>query len=427
MKVKQIANVLNTVYNAMQIGTSDVVETSATATVHDDLSNIVDVGKEVLSFLDTGNVAANYDNYISKLIDQIGKITFVDRAYTSQAPNILRDSWEYGSIMMKVRAEIPEARDNDTWNLSRFGLPTNKKTENGAGLGEDSYPDPFILSKPNVESRFFNSKVTYEVPITLATYQLKEAFQSASQMSRFFSMIENRIRVKKTLCTDALIMATIRNLIANKIGSGKAVNLLAVYNTGRTTPLSAANARKDPDFLRFAAKTIMLYKRYLAEASVLYNEGNYVTYTPADRLKAIFLSEFAKDLEVYLYSNTFHDEFVKLDGYSEVGYWEGTGDSAADGFSQRSKISSTYIKMDGTTAKVTQDGIIAVLFDEEAAAVCNENDRVTSIYNPRGEYTNYFYKWDASYLNDMEENVVVFYIGETKSTTTPKTTPTTTA
>lgn len=426
MKVKQIANILNTVYNAMQIGTSDVLETSST-TVYDDLSNIVDVGKQVLSFLDSGGVGVNYDNYLSKLIDQIGKITFVDRAYTSQAPNILKDSWEYGSIMMKVRAEIPEARDNDTWNLSRFGLPASETTENGAGLGENSYPDPFVLSKPNVEARFFNAKVTYEVPITLASYQLKEAFQSASQMSRFFSMIENRIRVKKTLCTDALIMATIRNLIANKVGSGNAVNLLALYNTGRKTPLSATDARKDPDFLRFAAKTIMLYKRYLAEASVLYNEGNYVTYTPADRLKAIFLSEFAKDLEVYLYSNTFHDEFVKLDGYSEVGYWEGSGDSAADGFSQRSKISSKYIKMDGTVNTVTQDGIIAVLFDEEAAAVCNENDRVTSIYNPRGEYTNFFYKWDAAYLNDMQENVVVFYIGETSSKKPSETTPKTTA
>lgn len=425
MRVKQIANVLNNVYNAMQIGTSDVIENSVS--VHDDLSNIVDVGKKVLSYLDSGNVANNYDNYISNIIDQIGKITFVDRAYTSQAPNILKDSWEYGSIMMKVRAELPEARDNDTWNLSRFGLPTTEKTENGNGLGEDAYPDPFILSKPNVEARFFNSKVTYEVPITLATYQLKEAFQSASQMSRFFSMIENRIRVKKTLCTDALIMATIRNLVANKVGSGTAVNLLTLYNEGRTTPLKAVEARKDPDFLRFAAKTIMLYKRYLAEASTLYSEGDYVTYTPADRLKAIFLSEFAKDLEVYLYSNTFHDEFVKLDGYSEVGYWEGTGNSAADGFSQRSKISSTYIKMDGTTGKVTQDGIIAILFDEQAAAVCNENDRVTSIYNPRGEYTNYFFKWDSSYLNDMQENVVVFYIGETKAKKTSETTPKTTA
>lgn len=407
MRVNQIAGALNAVYNAMQIGGIDVVNP-----ISDDLSNIVDVGKQIINFIDGNDNQINRDNFMSKLIDQIGKMTFVDRTYTSQAPNILKDSWEYGSIMMKVRAEIPDARDNETWNLSRYGIASSTTTENGAGLGVDAYPDPFVLSKPEVTAKFFNSKVTYEVPITFATYQIKEAFQSASQMSRFFAMIENRIRVKKTLCTDALIMATIRNLIANKLGDNSAVNLLEVYN-GANGTLTAENARKDPDFLKFAAKTIMLYKKYLAEASTLYNTGDYVTFTPESRLKAVFLSEFAKDMEVYLYADTFHDEFVKLDGYSEVGYWEGTGNSAADGWSQRSKIASTYVKMDGTTDTVTQDGIIAVLFDEEAAAVCNENDRVTSIYNPRGEYTNYFYKWDASYMNDVEENVVVFYIADT--------------
>ena len=50
------------------------------------------------------------------------------------------------------------------------------------------------------------------------------------------------------------------------------------------------------------------------------------------------------------------------------------------------------------------------MFDDEAAAVCNQNFRVTSQYNGRGEYTNYFYKWDALYMNDIQENCVVFYI-----------------
>ena len=55
---------------------------------------------------------------------------------------------------------------------------------------------------------------------------------------------------------------------------------------------------------------------------------------------------------------------------------------------------------------------MAVMFDDEAAAVCNENSRVTSIYNPRGEYTNFFYKWDAMYMNDTAENCVVFVIDD---------------
>ena len=177
------------------------------------------------------------------------------------------------------------------------------------------------------------------------------------------------------------------------------------------TALSADDAWTTPEFIRFANKTIALYKKYMAAASTLYNEGNYVTYTPSDRLKAVFLSEFVKDAEVYLYSDTFHNEYDKLEGYSEVGYWQGSGED--DKLSSRSKVIGTFITNDEKTVNGGVDGVIAVLFDEEAAAVCCENDRVTSIYNPRAEYTNYFYKWDALYMNDLEENCVVFYVSDT--------------
>ena len=75
------------------------------ALVAEDLSNIVDAGNTVIDyFKDNGDKTDDWDNYIGKIIDQIGKVIFVDRTYTSQAPNILHDSWEYGSIMMKLRA-----------------------------------------------------------------------------------------------------------------------------------------------------------------------------------------------------------------------------------------------------------------------------------------------------------------------------------
>lgn len=423
MKVNQIASVLNTLQTEI-IGTSDVLAT-------DDLSNIVEVGKTVLDYTAAAS-GANYDNYMEKLIDQIGKVVFVDRTYTSQAPNILKDSWEYGSIMMKVRATmadgtgLPDAVDNSTWDLGGVA--------NGTGIQGTYVPgdettdpvtppsiapsvlDPFVLSKPSVEAKFYNKKVTYEVRISLAREQLKEAFRSASEMSRFFSMIENRIKMKRTLCTDALIMATIRNLICNRLSAG--VNLLTAYNVatyGNSTSdyISAADFFSTPSAIRFANKTIALYKKYMSEASTLYNDGNYVTFTPESKLKAVFLSEYVKDAEVYLYADTFHNEFDKLSGYSEVGYWQGTGDTQND-LAERASIKGYY--MDATTgaksAAAINDNkyIIAVLFDEEACAVCCENDRVTSIYNPRAEYTNFFYKWDAQYMNDVEENCVVFYV-----------------
>jgi len=220
-------------------------------------------------------------------------------------------------------------------------------------------------------------------------------------------MIENRIAMKMTLCNDALIMATITNLMGQKINGHKEVNLLALYkavNSSATT--TQATALTDKEFLRFASKTIAQYKKYLATASTLYNDGSYLTFTPQDRLKFIANTEFSKSLDAYLYSDTYHNEFVNLPGYEEVAFWQGTGTSNAD----RLKID---VKIDDGTengATVVQDGIVAVMFDEEAAAVCNQNYRVTSIYNPRGEYTNYFYKWDAMYMNDVLENCVVFVI-----------------
>ena len=420
MKVNQIASILNTL-NQTMVGTEDVFA--------DDLSNIVDGGKTVLDYTDGAN-GANFDNYIKALIDQVGRVIFVDRAYTSHAPNILKDSWEYGSVLMKVRAELMDARDNTTWSLGDIpnGAGVNYDWEKGTDPKVEVIPsrlDPFILSKPNVTAKFFNKRVTYEVAITLVDYQLREAFRSAADMSRFIAMLENRIRVKRILCTDALIMATIRNLAGFKIATGKAINLLPLYNAtlAAGTEITAADYWSNPDAIRFGNKTIALYKEYLTAASTLFNEGDYITYTPEDRLKAVFLAEYVKDAEAYLYSDTFNREFVELSGYEEIGFWQGTGEDGS--LASRSSIRGKFVGNNEETVTGGIDGVVAMLFDDEAAVVCCEHDRVTSQYNGRGEYTNYFYKWDAGYLNDMEENCVVFYISDTTvSGALPATKPT---
>ena len=398
MKIKQLSAVLNGTLNTT--GIIDQVTGEAVVTA-EDLSDIVDIGKTVLDY--TGQSNANFDSFMRNLIDQVGKIMFVDRTYTSQAPDILKDGWEYGSILQKVRGEVPDARDNATWDL--FNYPK---------AGGDAYPDPFELSQPSAQAKFFNSKATYEVPITLTDVQLREAFQSAAQFGSFIAMIENRIRMKMTLCNDGLIMATIANLIGQNLNAGRGINLLALYNGSDATPLTAAEALRDKEFLRFAAATIGKYKKYLAVASTAYNDGSYLTFTPADRLKFIANTEFAKALDAYLYSDTYNEEFVKLDGYSEVAFWQGTSGTTAGDEAGRLKIDVEVADSTAQSGKkeVVQDGILAVMFDDEAAAVCNQNFRVTSQYNGRGEYTNYFYKWDAMYMNDTQENNIVFYIAD---------------
>lgn len=377
MKVTQIAAILNTI-NAEIIGESAVVA--------EDLSNIVDIGKEVIG-------AVDIENYTRSLIDRIGRVVFWDRTYNSTAPNIIKDSWEFGSIMEKIRCELPDVEENPSWKLTKG----------------QSY-DPFIFNPPAVKAKFFNSKTTFEIPISFVEEQIKSAFTSASEMSRFFAMIENRVIMKMTLCTDSMIMRTINNLIAEKFAANNnVINLLADYNSKMGTTLAAAKALSDKEFLRYACKQINLYSDYLTRASMLFNDKGYVTFTPKENQKIVMLSEFDKSAEVYLYSDTFHNSFVKLDGYTTVPYWQGSGTDDNFDFDEISKISVKTAS--GTDIEKT--GIIGVIFDENACAVCNENPRTTSQYNAKGEFINYFHKWDCSYINDTNENCIVFVVEDT--------------
>lgn len=381
MNVKQISTILQSITDEV-IGDSVVVQ--------EDLSNIVDIGRQILD-------NTSVDNYVKSLVNRIGRTEFVDRVLASTAPSITRDSWEYGSVLQKVRCELPDTTANPTWQLTK-----------GQSV------DPFIYNPPEVSVKYFNSKTTFEIDISFTEIQVKESLKSASDFMRFIAMIENRIRTKLTLCRDNLIMRTIVNLIAEKIAANQGVvNLLTGYNTAFGTSLTADKAIKNPDFLRFASATIKLYSDRLKTASVLYNNNGYVTFTPKEYQHLVLLSEFATGLDVYLYSDTYHEELLKLGSFDTVAFWQGTGNSAAPNFTAASSINA-IIASDGET-EVNTNGVIGVLFDRDACAVCNDNPRVTSIYNPRGEYSNYFYKEDCSYINDLSENVVVFVVKDTTS------------
>lgn len=376
MKVTQIATILN---EAQQ----EIIGESAITT--ENLENVVDMGKQILE-------ATDVDNYVRKLIDKVGRMIFVDRVYNSTAPDILADSWEYGSAMQKVRCEMPDAIENDSWKLT-----------NG-----QSY-DPFVFTAPDVQSKFYDSKVTYEVQMSFTEMQVKSAFNSPAEMNSFFAMIENRIRFKLTLSNDILKTRTVNNLIAEKIHSkNNVVNLLTMYNTEFTQTLKAEHALMDKDFLRYATGKIKEYIKYIQRPSMLFNDGGYTNFTPESDIKMVLLSRFVNTAEVYLQSDTFHNDLVKLVGYSEVPYWQGSGTSDEFDFAEISKINVTTASGNA----VTQTGIIGTIFDRDACMVCNANPRVTSIYNPKGEYWNYFYKYDASYFNDTMENCIVFIVAD---------------
>lgn len=382
MTVAQIYDIINPI-------TKEIL--GETAVVNEDLSNIVDIGKEIF---DTTEV----DNYVKSLVNHIGRVIFVNRPYSGGAPSVLMDGWEYGSVLEKISAELPEATENESWELT-----------DGA-----SY-DPNIFYKPKVSAKFFNKRVTFEIPMSFTERQVKESFSNASQLNGFLSMLYNAVDKSMTIKIDSLVMRTINNMIAETLhdfnnggdytGTGiRAVNLLKLYNDDKGTALTAEKSIKDPDFIRFASYIMGLYMERLSKISSLFNIGGKDRFTPRDLLHVILLSDFAKASDSFSMSSTFHNEFVALPKGEIVPYWQGSGVDYSF-----NSVSSINVKTaSGDT--VNASGIIGVMFDRDALGVTNLDRRVTTNYNPKAEFFSNWYKFDAGYFNDMNENFVLFYV-----------------
>ena len=390
MVVKQIYELINSVSGEV-LGKTDIVK--------EDLTGVVDLGNEVFN---QGAV----DNYVKSLVNHIGKVIFVNRPYAGKIPSVLMDAWEFGSVLEKVSAEIPAAEENDTWNLT-----------DGHEYKQD------IFHKPVVSAKFFNSKVTFEVPVSITERQVKESFSSAAQLNGFLSMIYSAVEKSTTIKTDALIMRTINNMIGETLfadaakftTSGKTinygsastvrcVNLLYLYNQAKGTSLTADKCLTDGEFIRFASYQMGLYADRLQSISKLFNVGGKERFTPKDALHTVLLSDFAKGAQAYLYADTYNKEQVLLPNAETVASWQGSGQDY--GFAHTSAIN---IKTSGNH-EISIGGVLGVMFDRDALGVCNLDKRVTTNYNAKAEFFNNYYKFDAGYFNDTNENFVVFFV-----------------
>lgn len=386
MEVKQIYTLMNSVSNEV-LGT--------TALVKEDLTGIVDMGTEVFN-------QNAVDNYVKSLVNHIGKVIFVNRPYAGKVPSVLMDAWEFGSVLEKISADIPQATENESWALT-----------DGQEYSQD------VFHKPVVTAKFFNSKVTFEVPVSITEKQVKESFSNAEQLNGFLSMIYSAVDKSMTIKADALIMRTINNMVAetfkadataftggdySKASTNRCVNLLKLYNDKFGTKLTANTAILNPDFIRFASYTIGMYADRLGSISTLFNIGGKARFTGSDMLHLVLLTDFAKGADTYLYSDTKNYQFVTLGKHETVPCWQASGQSYSF-----NDVSTIEVKTaSGTDIKVT--GVIGVMFDRDALGVSNLDRRVTSNYNAKAEFFNNYFKFDAGYFNDTNENFVVFYM-----------------
>ena len=392
MKIEQV-------YSLVNDSTKDIL--GETDIVKQDLSNIVDIGTSIIN----GN---NIDNYVKSLVDHIGRVIFVNRPYAGSVPNVLMDKWEFGSVLEKISADLPEAVENKSWELSN---------------GVDYSPNVFY--KPTVSAKFYNSKVTFEVDMSFTERQVKESFSNAEQLNAFVSMLYNAVERSMTVKIDSLVMSTINNAIAQVVNHAmpsvtdgdysksattpQAINLLKIYNETFDKTLTKVTCLTDTDFLKWCCIMLSTFAKRMSRMSTLFNVGGKPRFTPKEDLNIIMLQDFYANMRVNLASDTYNKEDLLLPtDITTIPYWQGSGDDYSG--SKVAKINVTIKTGDSTTKDIEMGGIMAVMFDRNALGVCNMDRRVTTNYNPKAEFYNNFYKFDCSYFNDLDENFIVFFI-----------------
>lgn len=393
MKVTQVATLINSV-------TSEIIGDSAV--INEDLSNVVDIGKAIFD-------NTSYDNFVRSLVDHIGRVIFVDRVYTGNTLAIKRDAWEYGSVLEKISAGLPTATESETYEL-----------EDGA-----SY-DPNVFTKPEVLAKFYDSRITFEIPLSIADKQVKSAFSSATQLNAFVSMLWGAVDKSMAIKLEGLASRLVNNMIATTVNAEfpsvadnnyagmtgvKAINLLYEYNTDYgltgTDALSKDDCLLSPEFLKYASLKIEKTLSRLTRISTLFNIGGQPRFTPADKQHLILLSDFKAASDCMLQSGVFHDQYTALPNATQVPYWQGSGTGYG-----LSSVSNVHVEIPsgGSTKEINVGYVLGCAFDEDALMLACLDERTTSNYNAKAEFTNYWRKVECGLFQDNNENFIVFYV-----------------
>ena len=389
MKVTDASAIVNALYKEM---------TGATDIAVVDASNIVDIGK-------TLQKVTSVDSIYKSIADKVGKVVVKNKLYTGKFPNLLRDGWEFGSIMETLRVKPYTAVNDPSHNPSNGSYPL---TDYQAG---------------GVVAKYFTDYDNFEFVYWKPTDQLWSAFNSMDEMVRFLGAIEVAVANSLTVRLQGLAKTAINNMIAQTIHAdfpntasenynansyARSINVLKLYNDSTGSSLTVENCRQSAEFLKFFVKLVMNTYDRLQDMSKIFNIDGEDTFTKAEDIDLVVLSTVANDIKVNMQSDVYHKDLVSLPNYETVPYWQASGTSYDE--SVIGEIKVTIKTGDETTATVELPGILGVMFDKNAIGINCEKRKTTTFYHPDLDQTKFFDKYFAQYYNDFSENFVVFYV-----------------
>ena len=320
------------------------------------------------------------------MAQRIGKTIIDDRKYESMFKGLVKGKLEWGNIVQKIK----------------FGLLTAEADES-YGLTDGNSVDQYKVRKPIVKQSLFTSDTPWQIHVSIQDAHLAEAFTSAEAMGSFIQGILTAFQNSIETAIENLGRTATCNLIAELMGTSREIKLVTLYNTAKgltdTNKLTAATARYNEDFLRFAVAEInKISSKMQSMTKGIFNDGSVETHTPKANQSMYVTTDFESLLETQMQYAAFHDGYVKLNKFVEVAFWQSIKNPEA-----------INVKKASSGAAVNKTDIVGLLFDDNACGIYQVlNKTIASPVNAAGLYYNLYYHARDLYFNDLSFNSVVF-------------------
>lgn len=350
--------------------------------------NVIDTASLIALGTTMENMVGLVEAFTKTLAMRIGRTIFVYREYRNNLRDLMFSDMEYGGIVQKIDAEMPEFIEDEAFNLV-----------------EGKSVDPYIVRKPKIHQTFFYGMKPYSNFITVWKKDLKVAFQSAGGMHSFISMLRGKVLNMIELSFENLGRLAMANFIAISKPSQR-IHLITEYQNATGKTVTPTGAMYDEQFLRFAIGRFNLIAKNMKTMSVLYNGQGRERHTPDEKQIFVTLNELTIAMETQVQYAAFHEQLVSKRANIEVPYWQSAQSPKSIHVLARTSGDET-----GTPEDIQIDNIVGMIFDREALGTFrNDPDVETTPMNARGLYTNTFWHEDQLWFNDTAENGVIFLL-----------------
>ena len=361
-----------------------------------DNRGLVALGRTVLGSNETKN------NFINALTDRIGRTIVSFRAYHSHFPDFERDAIEWGNILQKLKVGMPDAEEDQSFNLV-----------------DGSSVDQYKINKAKTNQLLFTTESPWQTHITVHLDELEKAFVDSTAMGTFISGMFGEVQNRIELAMENLSMTCVNNYIGEvyarrTLRPNRVINLVTEYKdkTGVDHTTEPLNALDDEEFLKYVVRRInsisttmeyMTLNTYNDETTGIdtNSTGVYTRHTPKSEQRMMLYIDLVNALRTNINSKAFNMEQVAIDiPFKTVPFWQ-------------SLTTPTGINIDVASSgdQTTVSLVMGIMYDREAMGTFKKKyTSLTTPINAAGKYYNVFYHMITMYFNDLSENAVVFLL-----------------